>query len=219
MAVCRRTALGLACSSRNIELVIAFMNAGARDAGGYIDGLHRTLIRCGDHTSRRLLNACPYTTAFRRKTLNGGQNPLNKPQQGDSPQRSSQARRRGKEQENEGSPSASMSADDSCGGQTDAPKEVSRRRLAATGVNSLRALLKQNAVALATPSPLGKMAEEQPAKQLEQPARVRRGRGRFQGSEQAAAGDASEPSMRRGAKPSKVWSPQLSAEIVVILVV
>ena len=229
--MCRRTALGLACSSRNIELVVAFMSAGARDGGGDIDGLHRTLIRCGDHVSRRQLNACPYTTAFRRKKLNGDQSlPNMSQQQGESSRqgRNAQARRGGAEQARrqakeqgqgqEGSPLAAVSADENNSGQPDAPKEMSRRRLAATGVNSLRALLKQNAEALAAPSPSGNMADEQQAKQLEQP-RVRRGRGRFQGSEHAAAGDAPEPSMRYAARETKVCSSELPTAVLVVAAV
>lgn len=193
--------------------MIAFMNAGARDTGGDIDGLHRNLIRTGDHASRRQLNSSPYTTAFRRKKLNGAQSPRNKPQQGESARQNPQSRRdsashrrKAKGQEQESSPSAGVSADENNSNeQPEVPKEASRRRLAATGMNSLRALLQHNAVALATPLPSTKMAEEQHAKHAEQPARVRRGRGRFQGSE-AAAGDAPAPSMRNSARESKVCS-------------
>lgn len=213
VVICRKTALGLACASRQTDLVIAFMHAGARDAGGDIDGLHRTLIRTGDHTSRRLLNSSPYTTAFRRKKMNGAQGPPNKitpeePTSRQSRKDGTAQRRKGKEQEQENVVSAGALADRNSGGQPDAPKEASRRRLAATGVNSLRALLQQNAVVLAmSPSPSSKMAEEPQPKQVEPSVpRVRRGRGVFRGSEEAAAGDAAEPSRRQSVREYKVCS-------------
>jgi hypothetical protein len=214
--------LGLACACRKVDIVIAFMNAGARDTAGDIDHLHRALIRSGDHATRRLLNASPLTTAFRRKKLNGVQNQPAKSPQGQllrhtgdaketaqSRQGGAARHRKGEEQEPEVSSSASASADENSSGQPEAPKEVLRRRLAATGVNSLRALLQQNAVALAQPStPSPKMVEAQhQAKHVhvEQPApRIRRGRGRFQGSEEAAAGDAPEVGVRHPVRESKV---------------
>lgn len=202
--MCRKTALGLACASRQVDLVIAFMNAGARDVGRDIDALHRTLIRTGDHTSRRLLNACPYTTAFRRKTKEGAQGGSGKPvdenlsRRDTSSRRQVQGPRMSREQEKDSCQSGDVSTEESSA-QSEAPKEATRRRLAATGVNSLKALLQHNAATLASsPSPSSRMSEVREAKQSEPSApRVRRGRGRFQGSEEAAAGDASEPVLRQ----------------------
>jgi hypothetical protein len=64
--VCRRTALSLACENRQVEMVVAFMEAGARDTRNEIDALHRALIRCGDHARRSILNKSEHTTSFRR---------------------------------------------------------------------------------------------------------------------------------------------------------
>ena len=203
------------------------MKAGAKDVGGDIDALHRVLIRSGDRTGRRLLNNCPYTSTFRRKTLEderakgGPKTPRSGPLHGNGRRgpgkdarhkRRSEGRGHGARTDSSGElsktsqelPSTPAQCTPRAGEPGDnaaaTPKTPSRRRIAAQGVASLKALLHHNAKALEGPPGSGN-------------ARMQRGRGRFQAAGAPKKGEAAGFSDAPSARHVRTWMLAATASV------
>ena len=156
---CRRTALSIACNMRNVDLVVAFMAAGARDTRNDVDALHQTLIRTGDSARRAVLNKCALTTSFRRQHLSPAHAATS------APGRAAAAEDRARREREEGPGAAPARCRTDLPAQVEAAAEPDpiaeaapaqprgRRQVTAGGMNMLGALLRQPRTAAAAAGP------------------------------------------------------------------
>ena len=142
----RRTALTAACERKAVELVVAFMEAGARDTKNDIDKLHTALIASNDHGRRNVLNRCELTSTFRRKHLSAAHAANTAKGQAAAADRAREMRATGRREQAPAAPANAHDSDDRAAEPARAGQHArGRRQVANSGLYMLGSLLDSQA--------------------------------------------------------------------------